>query len=291
MTVYGGIEAGGSKWECAVGTGPADLRAAETIPTTIPQETHRPGRRLLRTRGAGRRDRDRLVRPARPEAVVADLGPHHDDAEAGLGTHRCRRRRSAGDSRCPWPSIRTSTPPRSASTAGARPRGSTPFATSPSAPGSAAAACSAGSCCTGWCIPNSATFASRTTGTPTPFQASAPTTETAGKDSRRAVRSRRAGAGRPPSSPTTTVWELQARYLAFGLVSVICVLSPERIVLGGGVMTRPELLGLVQHEVVGLMNGYLDAGTSVDGISSYITLPALGSRSGVLGAIALAETA
>ena len=39
MTVYGGIEAGGSKWECAVGTGPADLRAAETIPTTVPQET------------------------------------------------------------------------------------------------------------------------------------------------------------------------------------------------------------------------------------------------------------
>ena len=88
-----------------------------------------------------------------------------------------------------------------------------------------------------------------------------------------------------------TAWELQARYLAFGLVSVTCVLSPERIVLGGGVMTRPELLRLVQHEVMALMNGYLDAGTSVDGISSYIALPALSSRSGVLGAIALAETA
>jgi hypothetical protein len=42
---------------------------------------------------------------------------------------------------------------------------------------------------------------------------------------------------------------------------------------------------------MGLVNGYLDAGTSVDGISSYITPPGLGSRSGVLGAIALAETA
>jgi fructokinase len=97
--------------------------------------------------------------------------------------------------------------------------------------------------------------------------------------------------GRPAFELTdVTAWELQARYLAFGLVSVTCVLSPERIVLGGGVMTRPELLGLVQHEVMALMNGYLDAGTSVDGISSYITPPALGSRSGVLGAIALAET-
>jgi fructokinase len=88
-----------------------------------------------------------------------------------------------------------------------------------------------------------------------------------------------------------TAWELEARYLALGLVSVTCVLSPERIVLGGGVMARSELLGLVHREVVGLMNGYLDAGTSAEGISSYITRPALGARAGVLGAIALAENA
>jgi fructokinase len=39
LTVFGGIEAGGSKWECAVGTGPDDLRTAETIPTTTLSET------------------------------------------------------------------------------------------------------------------------------------------------------------------------------------------------------------------------------------------------------------
>ena len=39
MTVYGGIEAGGSKWECAIGTGPEDLRATATLPTTTPAET------------------------------------------------------------------------------------------------------------------------------------------------------------------------------------------------------------------------------------------------------------
>jgi len=39
LTVYGGIEAGGSKWECAVGTGPGDLRATKTIPTTTPAAT------------------------------------------------------------------------------------------------------------------------------------------------------------------------------------------------------------------------------------------------------------
>lgn len=39
MTVYGGIEAGGSKWECALGTGPEDVRASATFPTTTPAET------------------------------------------------------------------------------------------------------------------------------------------------------------------------------------------------------------------------------------------------------------
>jgi fructokinase len=74
---------------------------------------------------------------------------------------------------------------------------------------------------------------------------------------------------------------LQAHYLALGLVSVICVLSPERILLGGGVMRRPSLLPLVHREVEGLMNGYQETAT--------IMLPALAPRSGVLGAIALAE--
>jgi fructokinase len=64
-------------------------------------------------------------------------------------------------------------------------------------------------------------------------------------------------------------------------VSVICVLSPERILLGGGVMRRPSLLPLVHREVEGLMNGYQETAT--------IILPALAPRSGVLGAIALAE--
>jgi fructokinase len=87
------------------------------------------------------------------------------------------------------------------------------------------------------------------------------------------------------------VWRLEARYLALGLVAAICVLSPERIVIGGGVMNGPGLLERVRGEVVALLNGYLDlteAGTDPDG---YICPPALGARAGVLGAIALARTA
>jgi fructokinase len=75
-------------------------------------------------------------------------------------------------------------------------------------------------------------------------------------------------------------WELEARYLALGLVSAICVLSPERIVIGGGVMKRHGLLELVTQEVVRLMNAYVDVPELVP--------PALGDRAGVLGALALA---
>jgi len=85
------------------------------------------------------------------------------------------------------------------------------------------------------------------------------------------------------------VWELEARYLALGLVCVICVLSPERIVLGGGVMSAPGLLRRVHREVGALMNGYLDNPAVGDGIADYVTLPRLGSLSGVLGGIGLAR--
>ncbi len=71
---------------------------------------------------------------------------------------------------------------------------------------------------------------------------------------------------------------------------MICVLSPERIVLGGGVMHRPGLIDLVRRQVLELLNGYLDA-PAVQDVDRYVVLPGLGSRSGVLGAIALAEEA
>jgi fructokinase len=62
-------------------------------------------------------------------------------------------------------------------------------------------------------------------------------------------------------------------------------------VIGGGVMNRPGLLELVRSEVVGLMNGYLAAPVLGDGISGFVTAPALGPRAGVLGALALAASA
>ena len=86
-------------------------------------------------------------------------------------------------------------------------------------------------------------------------------------------------------------WDLEAGYLALGLVSVIGVLSPRRIVLGGGVMQQAGLLPRVRRRVVDLLAGYVRAREIVEDIDRYIVPPALGGAAGVLGALALAHDA
>jgi fructokinase len=86
-------------------------------------------------------------------------------------------------------------------------------------------------------------------------------------------------------------WTLEADYLALGLVSVIGVLSPKRIVVGGGVMQQPTLLPRVRRRVVELLAGYVRAREIVEDVENYIVPPALGARAGVVGALALAHEA
>jgi fructokinase len=77
-------------------------------------------------------------------------------------------------------------------------------------------------------------------------------------------------------------WPLQARYLALGIANFICTLSPELIVLGGGVMRRASLYALVREQVRVLLAGYV-------ALLPEIVAPGLGELSGVLGAIAMAS--
>ncbi len=83
-------------------------------------------------------------------------------------------------------------------------------------------------------------------------------------------------------------WPLEAHYLALGLVNLICTLSPQRIILGGGVMVERHLFPLIRAEVQELLNGYVQAPEILDDIDHYIVPPVLADRAGVLGAIALA---
>lgn len=91
--------------------------------------------------------------------------------------------------------------------------------------------------------------------------------------------------------PDHTAWDLEARYLALGLVSYICTLSPQRIVMGGGVMEQPRLLPLVRCQVQEILNGYLRTPQILAEINRYIVAPGLGNRAGIAGALALAMDA
>jgi fructokinase len=86
-------------------------------------------------------------------------------------------------------------------------------------------------------------------------------------------------------------WELEAEYLALGLANVVLVLSAERIVLGGGVSEAPGLLPLVRSRLRELLAGYVDRPQLSAEIDAYVVPPALGPRSGVVGAIELAREA
>jgi fructokinase len=87
------------------------------------------------------------------------------------------------------------------------------------------------------------------------------------------------------------VWELEAEYLALGVVNVICVVSPQRVILGGGVMKDSSLLPLVRARTRELLAGDIPAPELAGGLDDYIVGPALGDRAGVLGAIELARLA
>ena len=92
----------------------------------------------------------------------------------------------------------------------------------------------------------------------------------------------------PPDHPG---WALEADYLARGLAACIYVVSPQRIILGGGVMQQPHLFPLVRARVKTLLNGYVRAPEIEEPNPGYIVPPGLGDRAGVLGALALAQYA
>jgi fructokinase len=288
VSVFGGIECGGSKWECAIGAGPDDVRAAETIPTTLPDETL-----------------DRAIaffeREGPIDAIgIGSFGPVDLNPESPT-----------------WGYITTTPKPGWSHTDVGREVGrrlSVPVAFDTDVNAAALGEHRWGA------ARGLATFCYITVGTgiggggmvdgkllhglqhpefghlriphdfsADPFAGSCPYHGDCweGLASGTSIEQRW---GVPPTRvENDAAWELEARYIALGLVAVISVLSPQRILIGGGVMLRPGLLTRVQQEVVALMNGYLGAASVGPEISTYVTAPALGSRAGVLGAIALAS--
>ena len=92
----------------------------------------------------------------------------------------------------------------------------------------------------------------------------------------------------PPDHPA---WPLEARYLAMGLMNLTVALSPRRFLLGGGVMQQPHLFALIREEFARQLNGYVRHRDILDGLDEYIQPPQLGGHAGILGALVLAENA
>lgn len=83
------------------------------------------------------------------------------------------------------------------------------------------------------------------------------------------------------------VWELEAYYIGQALADYIVTLSPQRIVLGGGVMHQEHMIPMVREEVKRQLNGYLQT-KELEDMENYIVLPSLNDNQGIMGALKLA---
>jgi len=283
---FGGIETGGTKTVCAVGSGPDDVRAGACFPTTTADETlaraaaffreHRPA--AVGVASFGPLDLD----PASPTfgSITATPKPGWSGADVVGALRRAlvvpvaidtdvngaalaEWRWGAGTQCDPLVYVTVGTGIGGGAVVGGRPLHGLAHPEMghmrvPRAPGDDFA---------GWC----------------PFHADC----LEGLASGPAIQARR---GLPPEALAVDdfVWTLVARYLALGLANVVTVLSPQRIVVGGGVLRHPTLLGRVRAEVRAILAGYVRVAALAGAIEEFIVAPALGERAGVLGALALA---
>jgi fructokinase len=82
-------------------------------------------------------------------------------------------------------------------------------------------------------------------------------------------------------------WDVEAGYIAHALAVYVLTLAPKRIIVGGGVMQKDFMFPAVRRKTQEILNGYIHHEMILGHIDQYIVPPALGNRSGVLGAIAL----
>jgi len=102
---------------------------------------------------------------------------------------------------------------------------------------------------------------------------------------------KRWGAPAKELSNRKEVWEIEAGYIAQAICDYIFMYSPERIILGGGVMHQLQLFGQIREKVLQLLGGYVRHKQVISEIDRYIVAPELGDDSGILGAALLGRLA
>jgi len=82
-------------------------------------------------------------------------------------------------------------------------------------------------------------------------------------------------------------WDIEAHYLAHAAMAYTTILSPSCIIFGGGVMNQPHLIEKVRSKFKELLNGYLQ----LPSLEEYIISPGLGNEAGIKGSLLLAQRA
>jgi fructokinase len=91
--------------------------------------------------------------------------------------------------------------------------------------------------------------------------------------------------------PDHEAWVLEAEYMALALRTFVCTLSPQRIILGGGIMKVEGIIPRIRVRLRELLAGYVQHPAIIEAIDDYLVPPGLGDQTGMLGGIALARRA
>jgi fructokinase len=101
----------------------------------------------------------------------------------------------------------------------------------------------------------------------------------------------RSGASLQQLDASHPQWEIEADYLAQLCAQLILTVSPQRIVMGGGVMKQAALLPLMRPRVLHWLGGYIERSEVLTGMHRYVVAPEFGEDAGVRGALLLAMDA
>lgn len=84
------------------------------------------------------------------------------------------------------------------------------------------------------------------------------------------------------------VWEMEAYYISQAIADYIFAYSPEKVILGGGIMHQNQLYSMIREKTGKLLNGYIARAEILNGMEDYIVAPLLGDEAGIKGALRLA---
>ena len=291
--LFGGIEGGGTKFVCAVGTGPDDIRAETRFPTTTPEETMARAVDFFKQQEA---DFGRLS--AIGFACFGPLDPNPDSPTFGHILPTPKPGWTKADVVGPLRSalgipVAFDTDVNGAALGEGRwgaGQGLQNFIYLTVGTGIGGGAYVEGKLLHGLIHPEMGHIPLRHDKAKDPYEGNCPFHGDCfeGLASGVAVEKRWKVRGNelPEDHPA---WDLEAEYIAQALASYSFTLSPQRIIIGGGVGSLEHLLPKIQQKTKEYINSYIQSYIILEHIETYIVNPGLGNRSGMLGAIALAE--